>query len=112
MTDQLQLLGYAKSLERYVRLLPAMRQLGSLPREQQTLLRQLRDNAAVSRKAVSDILIGDDVTFQLESAAIATEALEHFHAQLLEASNYDLAGPADVAQLSAIAQTIKDAIRA
>lgn len=101
-----------KKLEKYVRLLSVMRRITSLDRVERESLLALGDALSDAGKLANDAVTSEDVAVIVVSLGRCRDQLELFRKALLAASQYDLVDAADVAQLSALADQIIDAITA
>lgn len=99
-----------KKLERYVRLIPAYRQLGGLGRVERDSLLLLSSYLVEVGKLINDAVATEDMVVRADGRMRAVAALDEFRKSLLIASQYELVDAADVAELSALGDQIIDAI--
>lgn len=101
----------AKKLEKYIMTLPMAKQFNTLGSEPRKSMIALTDSVYNLRVACDRYFHADDSAEQqlfLEEAIIQVKAAnEH----ILMAGGQDLLGPADVAQLSALAEHIKERLQ-
>lgn len=102
-------LGMAvKKLERYILALPHAKQLNKLSTQRRDAMMSLRDAAGVARVSVARYLSSDDSDEQAEALQESIEHVTATNEAIMYASQYDLLDAADVAQLSSLAQHIKE----
>lgn len=103
--------AYVRKLEKYVRTLPAMRQLTSLDRQDRERLHALEDKLGEARRLANDAATSDDAQVKMASFEHCHKELEDFRAALLLASHTDVVNAVDVAQLSAMADEVADLVK-
>lgn len=108
MEDNLTLPQVAKKLERYIMTLPAAKQFNTLSVAPRKVMMDLSDSAYNLRSNVERYFFADDSEEQKLFIETAIMHAKKLNEQILQASGYDLLGPADVAQLDALAETIRE----
>lgn len=104
-------LGLAKELEARIQVLASSFDIDSLPGEQQKLLALIRRQATDARLDVREYEYAETRMEQQELGTAARKRLEELRKNILKASEYNLFGSIDVAQLSAqIEQLIEAAV--
>jgi hypothetical protein len=112
MTEDMSATAQLRKLEKYVRVLPIMRQLHRLGRQERDSLSDVQDVLLDARKLAHDGDTSDNLTIKVASYERCVEQLEAFRQAMLSASQLDLLDAADVAQLSAMAEQAADTISA
>ncbi len=109
--EDLTLPQVARRLEKYVVTLPSAKQFNTLSSEPRKAMLALTDSVYSLRVACERYFHADDSAEQqmfLEEAVIQVKLANE---RILLAGSYDLLGPADVAQLSALAEHIKERLQ-
>lgn len=98
----------AKKLEEYIMTLPSAKQFNTLSRGPRQVMMNLQDAAYNLRTNTERYFFADDSEEQKLFIASAIEQAKLTNEYILRASEYDLLGPADVAHLSALADSIRE----
>lgn len=109
--EDLTLIQAAKKLEKYIMTLPASKQFNTLAHEPRRAMIELTDAAYQLRSNTERYFHADDSTEQQVFLAAAIEQSGLLNDRILTASNHDLLGPADVAQLGALAEHIRERLQ-
>ncbi len=104
------LLDQTKDLANQIRRLLSVVDAHALPREQQQLVAAIKRLAEDARLDVRDYEFANTQLEQQQSATIAKERFGDLQKTILKASEYNLFGAAEIATLSAQAETITDAL--
>ncbi len=109
--EDLTLPQVARRLEKYILALPAAKQFNTLGSEPRKAMIALVDSSYSLRVASERYFHADDSKEQKLFLAEAIEQAGHTNERILNAGNYDLLGAADVAQLSALAEHIRERLQ-
>lgn len=96
----------AKELSNQLTSILASTDAEGLPMEQRTLVASINQLAEHMRLTVRDYDFAETRAEQQQSSLVAKLQLEKLQAAIVKASEYDLFGPVDVAQISACLQKI------
>ncbi len=88
--------------------LPSAKQFNTLSTEPRKVMIALQDSAYAMRINTERYFFADDSEEQQLFIAAAIEQAKLVNEYILRASEYDLLGPADVAHLSALADSIRE----
>lgn len=106
--DELTLPQVAKKLERYIMTLPGAKQFNTLSSGPRKAMMDLQDAAYGLRANTERYFFADDSEEQKLFITAAIEQAKATNDYILKAGEYDLLGPADVAQLSALTDHIRE----
>ena len=109
--EDLTLPQLAKKLEKFVMTLPSAKRFNTLSSEPRKAMMELSDCVYSLRINTERYFHADDSEEQQKFLEAAIFQVEKVQKQILEASQYDLLGPVDVAHLSALAEQIKERLQ-
>jgi hypothetical protein len=109
--DELTLPQVAKKLEKNVMTLPAAKKFNTLKPEPRKAMMELSDSVYNLRINTERYFHADDSEEQQKFLEEAILQIEKVQKLILDASQYDLLGPVDVAHLSALAEHIKERLQ-
>lgn len=109
--EDLTLPQVAKKLEKFIMTLPAAKQFNTLSSEPRKAMMALSDGGYSLRIATERYFHADDSAEQQVFLETAAEQASLLNDRILEASQHDLLGPADVAHLSALAEHIRERLQ-
>ena len=97
-----------KRLERYIYNIESTRALNALNRDARDVVLELRDTMSAARTVYAEAEASDNVRELIKATEASIERLKIVEESILKVSSFDLLGPVDVAELSAITQHIRD----
>ena len=100
-----------KKLERYVYNLKAAKELNTLERGEREAMIAMRDHISGARFQIEAYLNDDDTRSQIALLNLGIEELVSLRDSILLASQYNLLGPADVAEFSAMTEQLIEQLR-
>lgn len=109
--EDLTLPQVAKKLERYIMTLPAAKQFNTLSSSPRKAMMDLQDSVYNLRINTERYFFADDSEEQKLFIEAAIMHGKKVNEQILAASQHDLLGPADVAHLGALADSILDRLQ-
>lgn len=101
----------AKKLEKYIMTLPGAKQFNTLSSAPRKVMMDLQDSAYNLRINTERYFFADDSEEQKLFIEAAIEQAKRVNEHILKASEYDLLGPADVAHLGALDDSILERLQ-
>lgn len=110
--ERISLTPQLRKVERYVHTLPVHREVQALERAARNSFLDMQDSLSVALKLARDAERSEDKGVIAHSLTRCLEQLDVFNKALLLASQFDVVSAVDVAQLSAMAEQVRDDIAA
>ncbi len=101
----------AKRLQKYVYALPHAKQLNMLSSERRKAMIELRNNIDTAQSSIVRYESSDDTKEKAKALEASIEYIVSTNEAIIQASQHDLLGPADVAHLSALSEHIKERLQ-